>query len=480
MDRANQTDSAVRRAAGEAFAGQHVHLIGVGGSGMRALAAVLLAQGASVSGSDNATSGALQRLTEHGATIHVGQRPQNIPIDCDLVVYSAAIHDQNPELLAARQRGCAVIKYSQMLGRVMSSKIGIAIAGTHGKSTTTGMVSYVLQRAGRDPSFIVGATVGQLGGPSGVGEGNHFVVEACEFDRSFLNLSPHYAAILNVEEDHLDCFKDLSAIVEAFGAFAARVPTDGALIANGEDRRVMEAISQATCEVETFGLADGCTWQGVNLQSIQGRPILEILYKGQPFGQLVCPLSGLHNAYNALAATGLLHHAGIESTVISELLPTFTGAHRRMTLKAQIGGVTVVDDFAHHPTEIQVTLRALRETFSPRRAICVFQPHQHSRTRFLLTDFARSFALADEVIVPDIYFVRDSAREKDNVSSADLVAEIRLHGGTAAYIDRFDRIVSHLKETLDEGDLLITMGAGDVWKVADDVIQWLGTSGHGE
>ena len=480
MDRANQTDPAVRRAADEAFAGQHVHLIGVGGSGMRALAAVLLAQGATVSGSDNASSGALQRLAEQGAVIHLGQRPQNIPVDCDLVVYSAAIHDKNPELLAARQRGCAVIKYSQMLGRVMSRKVGIAVAGTHGKSTTTAMVSYVLQRAGRDPSFIVGATVGQLGGPSGVGDGEHFVVEACEFDRSFLNLSPRYAAILNVEEDHLDCFEDLSAIIEAFGAFAARVPTDGVLIANGEDRRVMEAIAHATCEVETFGLADGCTWQGVNVQSIQGRRILDIQFKGRPYCQLVSPLSGLHNAYNALAATGLLHHAGIEPAVIGELLPTFTGAHRRMTLKAQIGGVTVVDDFAHHPTEIQVTLRALRETYCPRRAICVFQPHQHSRTRFLLTDFARSFALADEVIVPDIYFVRDSAREKDNISSADLVAEIRLHGGAASYIETFEDIVSHLKQTLQEGDLLITMGAGDVWKVADDVIQWLGTSGHGE
>ena len=480
MGKAEKLKPGAQRAGAESFADLHVHLIGIGGTGMRALAEVLLAHGAIVSGSDNADSGALHRLTEQGATVHVGQRAENIAADCDLVVYSVAIHPQNPELLAAVERGCEVIKYSQMLGRVMSQRTGIAVAGTHGKSTTTAMVAYVLQRAGKDPSFIIGATVGQLGGPSGVGGGEHFLAEACEFDRSFLNLTPRYAAILNIEEDHLDCYDGLPAIVEAFGAFAARMPSEGVLIANGEDRSVLEAIRSAGCDVQTFGFAPGCTWQGTVVQTLQGRTVMDVQLGGQKYCRLVVPLAGLHNAYNALAAVELLHHAGVAPEVTAEVLPTFTGAHRRMTLKALIGGVTVVDDFAHHPTEIQVTLRALRESYLPGRVVCVFQPHQHSRTRFLLKDFARSFALADEVIVPDIYFVRDSRREKDHVSSADLVAQIRLHGGAATYIDTFDRIIAHLQEELGEGDLLVTMGAGDVWKVADGIIQWLGTSRHYE
>jgi UDP-N-acetylmuramate--alanine ligase len=462
------------QAGAGSFDGLGVHLIGIGGSGMRALAGVLLAHGASVSGSDSATSGALERLREEGATIHVGQRRENLPVDCDLVVYSVAVHEQNPELIAARDRGVEVVKYSEMLGRVMALGTGIAVAGTHGKSTTSAMVSFVLQEAGCDPSFIVGAVVPQLGGPSGVGGGKHFVAEACEYDRSFLNLTPQYATVLNIEEDHLDCFEDLSAIVEAFRAFAGRVPAGGVLVANGDDRHVVDAVSTAEAEVETFGLSADCTWRGIVVGVSGGRSVMNVLFAGEPFCQLTCPLPGVHSAYNTLAAIGLLHHAGISPSAISELLPRFGGTHRRMTYKGEVGGVAVVDDFAHHPTEIQVTLRALRDAYEPKRVVCVFQPHQHSRTRFLLKDFAMSFGQADEVIVPDIYFVRDSQRERDHISSADLVAQIRLHGGTAQYIQSLDDIAAYLHDMLQPGDLLVTMGAGDVWKVADEV---LGDSG---
>lgn len=464
---------------GDGFAGQHVHLIGVGGCGMRALTSMLMGSGAVVSGSDMVGGGAIDRLVENGAKISVGQRAENIPEQCDLVVYSAAIHQQNPELLAARQRGLHVVKYSRMLGMMMAGRTGIAIAGTHGKSTTTAMVAYALSAGGADPSFIVGATVDQLGGPSGAGTGEHFVVEACEFDRSFLNLQPDIAAILNIEEDHLDCFGDLDAIVEAFRAFACRIRADGVLIANGEERAVIAATESAACEVQTFGLAEGCTWRGAGVTADRGCCSMEVHFDGRKFCRVSMAIPGLHNAYNALAAVGILHQAGMAADDIATHLGNFAGARRRSTLKAA-GEITVVDDYAHHPTEVQATLRAIRDHFAPGRLICVFQPHQHSRTRFLLKDFARSFALADEVIVPDIYFVRDSRREKDHVSSADLVAQIRLHGGAATYIDTFDRIIAHLQEELGEGDLLVTMGAGDVWKVADGIIQWLGTSRHYE
>lgn len=461
--------------SGSVYLGMRVHLIGAGGVGMRALGQVLMLRGAVLSGSDSEPSEALDDLAAAGAEVSVGQCAENLPDECDLVVYSAAIDQSNPELLAARQFGCEVIKYSRMLGRLMSDREGIAIAGTHGKSTTTAMVAYALAAAGKKPSFIVGATSRQLGGPSGIGDGRHFVVEACEFDRSFLNLSPTFAAILNIEEDHLDCFENLDAIIEAFGAFAAKVPTCGVLVANGDDRSVAAAVREASCKVQTFGLTEGCYWRGVNLTSDRGLFRFDVLVGGSKFGRIALRIPGRHNVFNALAAAALLHHAGLSADEIARAVAEFEGVHRRMTVKAQLGGITVADDYAHHPTEIQVTLRAAKDFFNPSRIRCVFQPHQHSRTRFLLEDFARSFGQADEIILPDIYFVRDSEREKERISAHDLVAEIRLKGGDAVCLPEFDLIIDYLKRSLVPGDLVITMGAGDVWKIADEIVRWLET-----
>ncbi|MCE5325049.1 MAG: UDP-N-acetylmuramate--L-alanine ligase [Planctomycetaceae bacterium] len=465
--------------AAESFTGKSIHLIGMGGCGMGALAGVLLAQGARVSGSDSGHSDLLDRLAGQGATVHIGQRGANIAADCQLVAYSAAIHNENPELVAARQRGLEVVRYSAMLGRLMAQRQGIAIAGTHGKSTTTAMVAYALKTAGLDPSYVVGATVDQLGGPSGVGSGPHFVAEACEFDRNFLDLRPRYAAILNVEEDHLDCYRDLSAIIEAFRAFGDLVAPGGVLVVNGEDRNAASAVSRARCAVETFGLTNSCTWRGVNASSQQGIVSMDVQHGGQPYCRITVPLPGLHNAYNTLAAMALLHHAGVPAESMAALLAGFTGARRRMTFKGDAGGVTVLDDYAHHPTEIAVTLRAIREHYRPQRLVCIFQPHQHSRTRFLLKDFARSFGSADEVIVPDIYFVRDSDLEKDYISSQDLVSQIRLHGGSARYIQAFDQIVEQLAQQLHSGDLVVTMGAGNIWEVADEIVRRFGRDRQG-
>ncbi len=460
------------------FRDKRIHLIGIGGSGMRALAEMLMHRGAIVSGSDASSAAALERLAADGATIHVGQKADNLPEVCDTVVFSAAINEQNPELLAARQRKCEVIKYSQMLGRLMAEKVGVAVSGTHGKSTTTAMVAYVLTMADMKPNFIVGATVEQLGGPSGVGPGRHFVAEACEYDRSFLNYRPTYAAILNVEEDHLDCYPNITAIIEAFRAFVSQVKPEGVVIANGEDRNVAAATKKPTpCEVQTFGMAEGCTWRGEDICIEKGRHVMDIYFKGHKYARLHVPLPGKHNMYNSLAATALLHHSGLSADTIVEHLSKFTGTRRRMTLKAQINGITVVDDYAHHPTEIQATLRAIREFYQPRgRVYCVFQPHQHSRTRFLLKDFARCFGGADEVVVPDIYFVRDSEMERDCISSEDLVAQIRLNGGTALYLKSSEEIVRHLQGALSPDDLVVTMGAGNIWEVADEIVCWLGSN----
>ena len=251
---------------------------------------------------------------------------------------------------------------------------------------------------------------------------------------------------------------------------AVHARADGVLIANGECRNTLDAVDSAGCAVETFGLAESCTWRGVDLELDRGRYRMQVLLAGQPFGQLSVPLPGLHNAYNALAATALLHHAGLSPQQIAEAIAQFRGARRRMTLKGQCDGMTVLDDYAHHPTEIQATLRAIRDHYQPDRLVCVFQPHQHSRTRFLLKDFARSFGLADEVIVPEIFFVRDSDREKDHISSEDLVAQIRLTGGAAVYLETFEDIVEYIDHSRRPGDLVVTMGAGNIWKVADEIV----------
>ncbi|NQU75816.1 MAG: UDP-N-acetylmuramate--L-alanine ligase [Planctomycetes bacterium] len=461
----------------QTYAGQRIHMIGIGGAGMCALAEMLLQRGATVSGSDLLAGIATDRLGEAGAEISIGHQVENIPDRCDRVVYSAAVCCENPELLAAAHRGIERMKYSQMLGELLAAQCGVAIAGTHGKSTTTAMVAYAMVEADLDPSFIIGATAPQLGGPSLAGSGRYFVAEACEFDRNFLSLRPTLAAVLNIEEDHLDCYKDIAGIIEAFGSFLAKIPVDGLAVVNGEDRNVAAASRSAVCEVQTFGTQEGCMWRAVDLQADRGAYSFTVTFAGWPFCRIALSLPGLHNVYNALAACAILHHAALAPRQIASALGSFEGTLRRMTVKAQSRGVTVVDDYAHHPTEIQVTLRALRERFSPKRLVCVFQPHQHSRTRFLLADFSRSFAAADIVIVPDIFFVRDSVREKDYISSKDLAARIRLHGGQAIYLETFEAISSHLKEIVGPGDLVVTMGAGNVWEIADEIVRWLGVAG---
>lgn len=458
-----------------ALAGKRVHLIGIGGSGMRGLAGVLLRCGARVSGSDRTGGREIRDLISMGATVEIGQSPRNVPEACDLVVYSAAIKDENPELMEAKRREIPLKRYAQMLGEVMDLRTGIAVAGTHGKSTTTAMVSHVLRQARLDPTFVVGAGVEQLGGSSGVGDGPHFVVEACEFECSFLNFRPQLAAILNIEEDHLDWFKDLGAIIEAFKAFASRVPRDGYLITNGADRACAAAVDGVRCHIETYGFDRESTWSAANISATRGCYRFTVLRNGQEFGRIeLARIPGRHQVGNALVATALATHAGVGPDVIARALGEFAGAERRLTHRACVGGVDLYDDYGHHPTEIQVTLRALREYHPGRRLWLIFQPHQHSRTRFLLNDFARSFGAADHLIVPDIYFVRDSAAERDAICSSDLVERVRANGGDAIYLPDFDSIVAHVRSNVRSGDLVLTMGAGDIWKVSDELVRRLG------
>lgn len=459
--------------------GTKIHMIGIGGCGMRGAAAVLLRRGMKISGSDKSASTELTQLSEQGAHIYVGQSPTNLPQSCNFVVRSAAIQDSNPELIAAQQRGYPVIKYSELLGLLMADRVGIAIAGTHGKSTTTAMTAFILKMVGADPSFVIGAHVEQLGGGSGVGEGEHFVVEACEYDRSFLNLHTRYATILNIEEDHLDYYKDLDEIVRAFHSFATMVNPDGVLLVNGENRYALQASQEAVAKVETFGFDGSLNWTAHILDSQHGCFHFQVLRDSKPLTEVELAIPGRHHVTNALAALAICFHSGLEPEAIAQALGKFKGAYRRLTWHGCIRGVNVVDDYAHHPTELQVTIKAAREYYQPRKLFVVFQPHQHSRTRFMLNDFARSFGAADVVLVPDIYFVRDTQAERDLVDAKDLVEKIHLNGGEARYEPSFTRIASFLCQEVQPGDLVVTMGAGDVWRIADDLLSCLAKTQKG-
>ncbi len=456
------------------FAARRVHLIGVGGSGMRGLAGVLLRCGAIVSGSDMAVFDTMDRLEELGARITVGHAPLNIARDCDYVVYSAAIREDNAELREARRRGIQCLKYAEMLGQVMRLRSGIAISGTHGKSTTTAMLSFLLRQARQDPTFVIGAGCKQLQGSSGVGDGPHFIVEACEYDRSFLNLAPQYAAILNVEEDHLDCFDDVEAITEAFRQFVALVPADGLVVVNGEDPHALKATADTQATIETFGFAKGLTWQALNVTHARGCHAFDVHRNGEFFLRTSLDnLPGRHQVLNSLATIALAHQAGIPAETIAEILPAFAGADRRLTHRDEVNGILVLDDYGHHPTEVRVTLQTVREHYPDRRLWVIFQPHQHSRTRFLLNDFAESFDLADHLLVPDIFFVRDSEAERGAICSSNLVERVRMNGGDALYLPTNNEIVEHIVANATKGDLVLTMGAGDVWKIADELVRRL-------
>jgi len=453
------------------FAGRAIHFVGIGGCGMSGLAAFVLAEGGAVSGSDMKASAVTDRLARLGAAVHIGHDPGHVPPAADTVVASAAIKPDNPELVEARRRGLAVSKYAEFLGRLMALRQGIAVSGTHGKSTTTAMVAWALRQAGLDPSFVIGAEVPQLGGGSHAGRGPHFVVEACEFDRSFHRLVPRAACILNVEEDHLDCYTGgIAEIRESFGRFAERVPSDGLLVVNGADKSTQEAVAGVRRPTETFGIGGDWDWRAENLEADRGRFAFDVYRRRDLYGHVRLALAGQHNVLNAVAAAALASWAGARADQIAEALGEFQGARRRIEVLGEAAGVTVVDDYAHHPTEIAATLKAVRARFEPRRLWVVFQPHQHSRTRFLLKDFALALSRADRIIVPDIYFVRDSELERQAVRSEDLVQLIQTQGADALYIQEFPSIRRYLVESLAPGDVLLVMGAGDVWRLAGPIL----------
>lgn len=451
------------------------HFIGIGGVGTSALAMILMKEKALVSGSDMQDSALLKRLTDGGAKVKIGHSPDNLPDDLDGVVISAAISTDNPELQAARQKKIMVYKYARMLGLVMDRYRAVAISGTHGKSTTSGWLVYVLQKLGIEPNFVIGADIMQLGVSSGLGSSDIFVAEACEYDRSFLNLCPKLGVILNIEPDHLDYYSGLGEIVEAFASFANNISSDGVLVAGAGDSNVAKIVADMAGkkEVLTFGLTDSAAFFAKNIKYNPDDTSFDCYHKNRLLARASIKLPGEHNIRNALAVLACVEALGGDTKQAVDMLGGFEGMDRRLMKKAEINGITIYDDYAHHPTEIKASLRAMRQKYGERRIFCVFQPHQYSRTRFLLKDFAESFKLADMTIVPEIYFVRDTEKSKKEVNSQMLVEKIREKGSNAAFFETFERICDFLKTNVKSGDVLMSMGAGNVWKVADEYIQWL-------
>ncbi len=465
---------------------RRVHCVGIGGCGLSGLARLLAEAGATVSGSDCVASELTAALAAEGIAVSHRQAADTLPADCEIVVASAAVKPEHPELVEARRRGVPVLSYAEALGLVQRRYTAVSVAGTHGKSTTAAMLGHVLLRCGLDPTVVVGATCAHIGGgsrtgarsiPRGpwAGRPGILVAEACEFNRSFHHHRPVMALVNNIEEDHLDVYENLDAIVEAFAGFARLLPhaAGGGRLLIGHEGAHRERITAGLhCAVETIGPTSAADW---HVQFDAPTRLVALGRGGRPVARWTNLMSGAHNGLNAAAAGVLAHHLGADWSTIADALAGFRGLDRRMQRlgeRAVAGGgrVVVYDDYGHHPTEIDVTLRALREDERPRRLVCVFQPHQHSRTRFLLEQFAESFSSADMVIVPHIYFVRDSEIEKQRVSAADLVDRLRARGVAAMHLYPFAAIVEQLEVLCRDGDLVVVMGAGPVWQVAREFL----------
>lgn len=450
----------------------HVHFIGIGGISMSGLASILLQQHFKVSGSDTKESDLTKLLEDQGAVIYYGQRASNLDVIPDLVVYTAAIHKDNPEYEKACSLRLPMLSRAEFLGQLMKNyQTPIAVSGTHGKTTTTSMAAHILLEADTDPTISVGGILDAIQGNIRVGGKDIFLTEACEYTNSFLSFFPKIGIILNIDADHLDFFKDLDDIRRSFKLFAGLLPEDGTLIINRDIERLSELTGGLACKVVTYGITADCDYRVENISfDEQAHPSFDCLHGSTLLGRFSLQVPGIHNVQNAAAAIALSDVLSIPMETVERGLRSFGGTRRRFERKGEIGGVTIVDDYAHHPTEIKATLTAAGNM--PHQTLwCVFQPHTFTRTKALMKEFAEALTLADRVVLADIY----PARETDNlgISSKDLQKQIQAIGGTADYLDSFDKIESFLLTNCKPGDLLITMGAGDVVKIGERL---LGTS----
>lgn len=447
----------------------HIHFIGIGGISMSGLAEILLGEDFPISGSDAKESALTKQLEEKGAKIYIGQRASNITEDVKLVVYTAAIHPDNPEYACAKERNLPMLTRAELLGQIMKNyQLPIAVSGTHGKTTTTSMISHILLEADTDPTISVGGILPAIHGNIRVGQSKTFITEACEYTNSFLSFFPKISIILNIDADHLDFFKDLEDIRNSFRRFAALLPQDGTLIINKDIPNVDEITQGLDCEILTYSLKNDADYHAENIIFDEfAHASFDCLKGEEKLGRFTLSVPGMHNISNALSAIALGIKIGIDLPTIQKGLLHFSGTDRRFQYKGKVAGVTVIDDYAHHPTEIEATLKTA-QNYPHKTTWCVFQPHTYTRTKALMKEFAQALSLADKVILADIY----AARETDTlgISSANLRDLLLEKGVDAYYFPTFDEIEAFLLENCIHGDVLITMGAGDVYRIGENLL----------
>jgi UDP-N-acetylmuramate--alanine ligase len=459
----------------------HVHFIGIGGSGLSAIARLLLESGYTVSGSDRALTPFAEELRKAGAKVYVGHHPRNLT-GADWVVRSSAVTDDNPEVQGAQGAGIPVYKRADFLGRLMQDKTGIAIAGTHGKTTTTAMTAWVLSQLGRDPSFIVGGTLNNLGVNAHAGKGHTFVIEADEYDNMFLGLKPQIAVVTSLEHDHPDFFPTFASMYRAFERFVDMLPADGTLIACADDAGAAALIPHARKQsrsVISYGLQNELT---INSPFwVQARDVQTNTCGGFDFTavsnlssktvsmDVSLQVPGQHNILNALAVLAIVGELGLSRRKAAHALGEFTGTGRRFELRGDVNGIRVYDDYAHHPTEIRATLAGARARFPQARIWAVWQPHTYSRTKTLFLDFARAFKDANEVIVTEVYAAREP--EETEFTSAEVISAMPHF--SARYIKTLPEVTEYLLEHLQPGDVVLVLSAGDADKVSADVVKAL-------
>ncbi len=436
---------------------------------MSALAHILLARGFQVTGSDSKESDLTKELASLGAVIYIGQSKDNISKDIDLIVYTAAISKENPELVRAQELGIEAMTRADFLGLLMKNyETAICVSGTHGKTTTTSLISQILIDAETDPTVMVGGILPAIGGNIRIGKSGNFITEACEYTNSFLSFFPTTEVILNVQADHLDFFKDLDDIRASFKRYTRLLPDDGVLVINGDIENLSYFTDELKCRILTFSLKGNGDFSADNISYNEvACAEFDVLYKGEKIAHCKLLLPGEHNIYNALAAFAVAYSLGLPLEKAADSISAFTGVDRRFQIKGEVNGFTIIDDYAHHPDEITATLLAAKN-YPHKKLWVTFQPHTYTRTYALLDDFATALSLADAVVLADIY----AAREVNTigVSSTDIQERILKNGKEAYYFPTFEEIENFLKKNVSNGDVLITMGAGDVYLVGENLL----------
>jgi len=447
---------------------KNVHFVGIGGISMSGLAQILLKSDYNVTGSDINDNKLISKLRKNGAVISIPHNVKNVEA-AELVVYTAAVKQDNCEIIRAKELKIPIIDRAEFLGMIMKNyDYGIAIAGCHGKTTVTSMVSIIFKNADLDPTLLIGGEIEAIDGNVKVGKSKYFVTEACEYTESFLKFYPFIAAILNIEKDHLDYFRDLDHIISAFEKFARLVPKEGTLVVCSDNQHALNISKKVDCNVLTYGIKNEADFYAKNIKYDHlGHPTFDVRFRNKKLGTFSLYIPGEHNILNAIAAIAIAYNAGIHMDTVKKSLKEFKGTYRRFDIKGTRNNITIVDDYAHHPTEIKATLHAAKQ-FPHQKIWCIFQPHTYTRTRTLFNEFSEAFYDADKVIITSIY----AAREKDTglVNPSELVDSINKHSSNAVYNNDFKNIADFIAHEAKPGDLVFTMGAGDVFKLAPMIL----------